>query len=117
MACWGAATVALATGCRALVRRGRTRTAMAALVLGGLAVVELACAVYLSVAPVGTGTSVTATLGAYPALLVGAGTDVLGDRAGELTETLKILPQLLTVCTAFALVLAATGTPEAADRP
>jgi hypothetical protein len=106
-ACWCAATAALATGCGALIRRRRTGAAGIALVLGGLTVVDLACAVYLSIAPSSADPHLLSTLGAYPALLVGVGSGPVGDPAGELAETLKGLPQVLTVCTAFALTLTA----------
>lgn len=106
--CWYAATIVLATGGAALTQRARTGTAWTVMVLGGLAILELTCTVYVLLVHRSYGLPSSSAFGAYPVVITGIDPALVGDPAGHLTETLKGLPALLTVCTAFPLTLIIT---------
>jgi hypothetical protein len=106
--CWCAATLALARCGVALMRRARPAAAWIVTVLGGLAVLELTCAVYVLLVHRSYGLPPATAFGAYPAVVTGLEPGLVGDPAGQLSEALKGLPALLTVCTAFTLTLVVT---------
>lgn len=103
--CWCAATFALATGGAALMRRARIGVAWMVMVLGGLAILELTCTVYVLLVHRSYGLPSLTAFGAYPVVITGIDPGLIGDQAGQLAEALKGLPALLTVCTAFTLTL------------
>jgi hypothetical protein len=106
--CWCVATVALAAGGAVLVRRVGRAVAYPVTVLGGLAVVDLCCTVYVLLVHRSYGLPPSAAVSAYPAVVTGLGRGSAGDPAGQVAEALKGLPALLTVCTAFALTVVVT---------
>lgn len=106
--CWYAATIALATGGTALIQRARIGTAWTLMVLGGLAILELTCTVYMLLVHHSYGLPLSSAFGAYPVVITGVDPRLVGDPAGQLAEALKGLPALLTVCTAFTLTLIMT---------
>jgi hypothetical protein len=77
-------------------------------VLGGLAILELSCTVNVLLVHRSYGLPSSSAFGAYPVLITGIDPGFAGDPAGQLTEALKGLPALLTICTVFALTLVVT---------
>ena len=117
--CWYAATFALATGGAALIKRARTGAVWMVMVLGGLAILELTCTVYVLLVHRSYGLPSSSAFGAYPVVITGIDPGLVGDPAGQLAEALKGLPALLTVCTAFTLTLVVTRATRrhAAPKP
>jgi hypothetical protein len=115
--CWCAATVALATGGTALIRRGRAGAARFALILGGLAVLDLACMVYLLLAGPSIPVPLSSAFASYPTVMTGTDLTLAGDPAQELSEEFKGLPAVLTVCTVFALTLVAATARRRTAEP
>jgi hypothetical protein len=106
--CWYAATFSLAAGGAALVRRSRTGAAWTVMVLGSVAILELTCTVYVLLVHRLYGLPPSSAFGAYPVVITGIDPGLIGDPSGQLAEALKGLPALLTVCTAFTLMLVIT---------
>lgn len=115
--CWYAATLALGAGGTALMRRARTRAAWTITALGGLAVLDLTCTVYVLLVHHSYGLPASSAFSAYPVLITGADPGLVGDPAGQVAEALKGLPALLTVSTAFTLTLILTRATGAHAGP
>jgi hypothetical protein len=115
--CWCAATLVLAIGGAALMQRARTGAAWTVMVLGGLAILELTCTVYVLLVHRSYGLPPSSAFGAYPVVITGMDPGLVGDPAGQLAEALKGLPALLTVCTAFTITLALTRTTRRHATP
>jgi hypothetical protein len=115
--CWYAATFALATGGAALIQRAKTGAAWMVMALGGVAILELTCTVYVLLVHRSYGLPSSSAFGAYPVVITGIDPGLVGAPAGQLAEALKGLPALLTVCTVFTLTLVITRSTRQHATP
>ncbi|BCB74975.1 hypothetical protein GCM10022251_75420 [Phytohabitans flavus] len=95
--CWCAAMLTLGVVITVLIRQGHTRIAVAVLVIGGLATLELTSALYASAARPAAADGVSA-FSVWPLSIGG-----FADPSRISTDTLGSLPAMLTMCTTFAL--------------
>ncbi|GAA0714227.1 hypothetical protein Drose_25615 [Dactylosporangium roseum] len=97
--CWCAAMLTLGVAITVLIRRGRTGIAVAVLVVGGLATLELTSVLY-AIAARRVAADWVSLFSVWP-LSVGG----IADPPWISTHALKVLPALLAMCTTFALTL------------
>ncbi|GAA2601358.1 hypothetical protein GCM10010399_35240 [Dactylosporangium fulvum] len=107
LGCWWVVTGALSTVAVALVRRGRRRSAVLTMALGGVLACELAFAVY-GLLVLG---SAFVVFGVYPVAALGIDPQIIGATAGHVADQMTIMPALLTICSAYTLGLVTTAHP------
>ncbi|GAA2353246.1 hypothetical protein [Dactylosporangium salmoneum] len=101
--CWCAAMLTLGVGITVLIRRGRTGIAVAVLVAGGLATLELTSVLY-AIAGRPIGADWVSVFSMWP--LSGGG---VVDPPWFSAGALKLLPAMLAMCTTFSLTLVTAG--------
>ncbi|HYN93515.1 MAG TPA: hypothetical protein VES42_06670 [Pilimelia sp.] len=118
VALWAVATAAVGGLVGSLRRRGHRHGARLAVAVGAFLIMEFCCAAYVLLGVPAEAAPRAGALWWYPAAATGIDPGLVSGLSGELSEAVKGLPAVLTVCTLFALSLASTvPRPSRAATP